>query len=170
MELRKQPKSLPLPPPVIPPGVHPIKIELPKKSSPKGIVKPKAAPATSHRPGSKGRSVCLLTNFLKVSIAKAMDDFYHYDVSFILAEFALFRRICFVIAAFLMQISIFCEDSSEIVASKNLNRVVFEKLSEVYKRELAGKTLVYDGSRSLFTLGPLPQNNLELTVVMERKG
>lgn len=90
MELRKQPKSLPLPPPEIPPGVLPIKIIQPEKSSLMDIMKPKASPATSHRPGLKGRPVCLLTNLLKVTIAKAIDDFYHYDVSFIIAIFALF--------------------------------------------------------------------------------
>lgn len=72
--------------------------------------------------------------------------------------------------AFLMQVSIFYEEGSKIVTSKNLKRSVVEELSKVYKRELAGKTLVYDGAGSLFTLGPLPQNNLEFSVVMERKG
>lgn len=100
MELRKQPKFLPLPPPEIPPGVLPIKIVLPEKSSLMEIVKHKAAPATIHRPGLKGRPVCLLTNLLKVTIAKTIDDFYHYDVSFIVAYLLCFGRICFVMIAF----------------------------------------------------------------------
>lgn len=64
--------------------------------------------------------------------------------------------------------SIFYEDGGEIT-SKNVKRAVVEQLSEVYKLELAGKPLVYDGVGSLFTLGPLPQNNLEFSVVMDRK-
>lgn len=44
-----------------------------------------------------------------------------------------------------------------------------EELSEMYKQELAGKRLVYDGAGSLFTLGPLPQNILEFSVVPEGK-
>lgn len=101
MDLRKQPKFLPLPPPEIPPDVLPIKIVLPEKSSLMEIVKPKAASATSHRPGLKGRPVCLLTNLLKVTIAKTIDDFYRYDVSFIVAVFALFWENLFCDGCFL---------------------------------------------------------------------
>ncbi|KAH6808549.1 hypothetical protein C2S51_000305 [Perilla frutescens var. frutescens] len=145
MEFRKQLKILPPPPAEIPMNVHPIKIVPPEKSSVMEIVKPKAAPAISHLPGLKGKRVCLLTNLFKVTIARALDDFYHYDIS------------------------IFYEDGGE-VCGKNVKRAVVEELSEVYKQELAGKMLVYDGVGSIFTLGPLQQNNLELSVVINREG
>lgn len=43
---------------------------------------------------------------------------------------------------------------------------VIEKLSDVYKSELVGNALVYDGGRNLFMLGPLPQKNHEFSVVL----
>ncbi|KAG6402000.1 hypothetical protein SASPL_138868 [Salvia splendens] len=144
MELSLQPQMLPPPPKTIPLDVVPIRIVPPKESPVMEIAKPKAAPVISHRPGLKGRRVCLLTNFFKVTVTGAMDDFYHYDIS------------------------IFREDGSEVI-SKNVRRAVVEELSEMYKQELAGKRLVYDGAGSLFTLGPLPQNILEFSVVTEGK-
>ncbi|KAL1542008.1 protein argonaute 4A-like [Salvia divinorum] len=144
MELSLQPEILPPPPKTVPLDVVPIRSVHPKESPVMEIAKPKAAPVVSHRPGLKGRRVCLLTNFFKVAVVGALDDFYHYDIS------------------------IFREDGSEI-ASKNVRRAVVEELSEMYKQELAGKRLVYDGVGSLFTLGPLPQNVLEFSVVMEGK-
>ncbi|XP_057808769.1 protein argonaute 4B-like [Salvia miltiorrhiza] len=146
MELVKQPDILLPPLDAIPLNVVPIRMVPPKESPVMEIVKPKAAPVISHLPGLKGRRVCLLTNLFKVTVARAIDDFYHYDIS------------------------IFREDGSEIT-SKNIKRAVVEELSgsEMYKQELSGKTLVYDGVGSLFTLGPLPQNNLQFSVVMVRK-
>lgn len=85
MELDLQPEMLPPPPKTIPLDVVPIRIVPPKESPVMEIAKPKAAPVISHRPGLKGRRVCLLTNFFKVTVAGAMDDFYHYDVCLFLA-------------------------------------------------------------------------------------
>lgn len=42
-----------------------------------------------------------------------------------------------------------------------------DKLYQTYSSELAGKEFAYDGEKSLFTVGPLPQNNFEFTVVLE---
>lgn len=57
-----------------------------------------------------------------------------------------------------MQISIFCNDGSE-VTRRSVKRVVVEEIPEM----LNGKALVYDGDQSLFTLGPLPQDILEFS-------
>lgn len=81
MIIKKQPKILPPPPPdEIPLNVLPLKIVPLKESPVMEIVKPKASPAISPRPGSRGKRVCLLTNLFKVTMATAIDDFYHYDV------------------------------------------------------------------------------------------
>lgn len=40
-------------------------------------------------------------------------------------------------------------------------------MQETYDNELAGKNFAYDGEKSLFTVGPLPRNKLEFTVVLE---
>lgn len=42
-----------------------------------------------------------------------------------------------------------------------------DKLYQTYCAELAGKRFAYDGEKSLYTVGPLPQNKFEFTVVLE---
>ncbi|KAK4489003.1 hypothetical protein RD792_004794 [Penstemon davidsonii] len=91
--------------------------------------------------GTKGKRVSLLANHFKVTITSAVQDFYHYDVS------------------------ISYEDGSAITR-KNIRYAVIEKLEETYKSGLAGKQLVYDGAKSLFTSGPLPRNILEFSVIL----
>ncbi|KAK6123580.1 hypothetical protein DH2020_042669 [Rehmannia glutinosa] len=133
---------LPPPPTKIPPNIVPIKIEPAKHPSSFERVKPQIfAPVIRPNPGSKGKRVSLLTNHFKVTTANAISDFYHYNVS-----------ICY-------------EDGLE-VTRKNIKMAVIEKLCELYKSELDRKTLVYDSVRSLFAHGPLPQNNLEFSVVL----
>ncbi|KAG9455809.1 hypothetical protein H6P81_000317 [Aristolochia fimbriata] len=41
-----------------------------------------------------------------------------------------------------------------------------DKVHETYETELGGRNLAYDGEKALFTLGALPPNNLEFTVVL----
>ena len=53
------------------------------------------------------------------------------------------------------------------VDSKGAGRIVIEKLQQTYATELANKDFAYDGEKSLFTIGALPQNINELTVVVE---
>ncbi|KAI3454374.1 hypothetical protein Pfo_011037 [Paulownia fortunei] len=141
MESPQQPQVLPPPPTEIPPNVVPIQIEPAESSSLLERVKPQVALVISPPPGSKGSRVSLLTNHFKVTVACAIGDFYHYDVS------------------------ISYEDGLEITR-RAIKMAVIEKLCELYESELAGKTLVYDGVRSIFTPGPLPQNNLEFSVVL----
>lgn len=64
------------------------------------------------------------------------------------------------------QVSIKSEDN-RVVEGKGLGRKVIDKLHQYYSSELAGKEFVYDGEKTLFTLGPLPQNNFEFKVILE---
>lgn len=50
---------------------------------------------------------------------------------------------------------------------KGIGRKVIDKMYQTYSSELAGKNFAYDGEKSLFTVGSLPQNNFEFTVVLE---
>ena len=50
---------------------------------------------------------------------------------------------------------------------KGIGRRVLDRVQETYDTELAGKEFAYDGEKSLFTVGPLPRNKLQFTVVLE---
>ena len=65
-----------------------------------------------------------------------------------------------------MQVSITSEDK-RVVDGKGIGRKVIDRLYLTYSSELAGKKFAYDGEKSLYTVGPLPQNNFEFTVVVE---
>ncbi|KAF9605295.1 hypothetical protein IFM89_015911, partial [Coptis chinensis] len=99
------------------------------------------------RPGfaRKGQPIQLLTNHFKVNIGGVDGDFYHYSIA------------------------LFYEDDRP-VDGKGIGRKVIDKLHETYDTELGGKHFAYDGEKSLFTLGSLPQNKLEFTVVLEDSG
>lgn len=88
MEVPQQPPVLPPPPPRIPPNVTPIRIE-PPQQQPSAMEKRLALPIKP-RPGCKGKRVLLLTNYYKVTIGRAIDDFYHYNVSTYVVTFAFF--------------------------------------------------------------------------------
>nr|CAB3472833.1 unnamed protein product [Digitaria exilis] len=45
------------------------------------------------------------------------------------------------------------------VDRKGAGRSVIEKLQQTYAAELANKDFAYDGEKSLFTIGALPQNS-----------
>ncbi|KAL9270476.1 argonaute 4-like protein, partial [Drosera capensis] len=53
------------------------------------------------------------------------------------------------------------------IDGKGVGRKIIDKVQSTYVTELAGKNFAYDGEKSLFTVGPLPQNKLEFTVVVE---
>jgi len=69
---------------------------------------------------------------------------------------------------FAAQVKITYEDGHEVDV-KGIGRKVIDKVRETYERELAGKELAYDGEKSLFTLGSLPYNKFEFTVVLEEQ-
>ncbi|KAL0455701.1 UNVERIFIED_CONTAM: protein argonaute 4A [Sesamum latifolium] len=91
---------------------------------------------------SRGKTISLLTNHFKVALSKTDGHFYHYSVS------------------------IKYEDDSPADA-KGIGRRVLDKVHDTYVSELAGKRFAYDGEKSLFTVGALPRNKLEFTVVLE---
>ena len=73
----------------------------------------------------------------------------------------------FLITAFtLKQVSLSYEDDRP-VDGKGIGRRVIDRVTETYESELGGKHFAYDGEKSLFTVGPLPQRKLEFTVVLE---
>jgi eukaryotic translation initiation factor 2C len=53
------------------------------------------------------------------------------------------------------------------VDGKVVGRKVIDKLQQTYHCELSNKDFAYDGEKSLFTVGALPQVNNEFTVVLE---
>lgn len=53
------------------------------------------------------------------------------------------------------------------VDGKGIGRKVLDKVKQTYAMELANKEFAYDGEKSLFTVGPLPHNRLEFTVVLD---
>ncbi|KAL2493541.1 Protein argonaute 6 [Forsythia ovata] len=92
--------------------------------------------------GTSGRHISLLTNHFKASIKNPDEIFYHYSVS------------------------IHYEDG-RAVYSKGIGRKVIDKLYQTYYSELAGKRFAYDGANSLYTVGPLPNDCLGFTVILE---
>ncbi|KAL5719439.1 hypothetical protein ACHQM5_012217 [Ranunculus cassubicifolius] len=105
---------------------------------PKSLRQPMARPGV----GRRGQSVQLLTNHFKVSYGGVDGDFYQYSVSL-------------------------SYEDDRPVEGKGVGRKVLDKLQQFYDTELGGKDFAYDGEKTLFTVGPLPGNKLEFTVVME---
>ncbi|XP_062082380.1 protein argonaute 4-like [Humulus lupulus] len=134
-------EALPPPPPVIPPDIVPIKAESEQALDP---VKKKTVrlPMARRNLGSKGQKIPLLTNHFKVKVSNLQDQFFHYSVA------------------------LFYEDGRP-VDGKGVGRKVIDRVHETYKSDLGGKNFAYDGEKSLFTVGPLPGNKLEFTVVLE---
>lgn len=65
-----------------------------------------------------------------------------------------------------MQISIKSIDNLR-VEGKAFGRKVMDLLYQTYSAELGEKEFAYDGDSSLFTVGSLPKNNFDFTVVLE---
>ncbi|XP_073002838.1 protein argonaute 16-like [Typha latifolia] len=92
--------------------------------------------------GSDGARIQLLSNHFSVRLSNNDAIFYQYSVSI-------------------------TSEDKRAIESKETGRKIIEKLHQTYSSELAGKQFAYDGEKSLFTLGPLPQNNFEFTVILE---
>lgn len=65
-----------------------------------------------------------------------------------------------------LQVSITSEDK-KVVEGKGIGRKLIDRLYQTYSSELGCKMFAYDGEKALYTVGPLPQNKLEFTVVLE---
>ncbi|XP_077242191.1 protein argonaute 4A-like [Tasmannia lanceolata] len=136
-------EALPPPPLVIPPNLVPIKAEqiaeVPRKVT---KTQPKRVPMARPGLGRKGNKLPLLTNHFSVTPTKGDGYFFHYSVS------------------------LFYEDGKP-VDGKGIGRRVIDRVQQTYDTELDRKDFAYDGEKSLFTIGALPQNNFEFTVVLE---
>ncbi|KAK8988403.1 hypothetical protein V6N11_029794 [Hibiscus sabdariffa] len=126
-----------LPPP---PPVPPHVV--PIKAEPDAAKKVARLPMARRGIGSKGQKIVILTNHFNVNVGSTDGHFFHYSVS------------------------LFYEDGRPVDA-KGVGRKVIDKVQETYGSELAGKNFAYDGEKSLFTLGSLPNNKHEFTVVLE---
>ena len=65
-----------------------------------------------------------------------------------------------------LQVSITSEDDKEVNV-KGIGRKLIDRLYQTYSSEFSGKKFAYDGEKSLYTVGALPQNKFEFTVVLE---
>ncbi|KAL3620305.1 Protein argonaute-4 [Castilleja foliolosa] len=125
------------PPPPIPPNTTPMKAV----SEPE-VKKVMRVPMARRGFGTKGNKVPILTNHFKVNVSKVDGHFFHYSVA------------------------LFYEDGRP-VDGKGIGRKVLDRVHDTYDTELAGKEFAYDGEKSLFTVGALPRNKLEFTVVLD---
>lgn len=134
------PEALPPPPPV-PENVVPIKADSEQALEP---AKKKVMRVPMPRRGlaTKGNKVPILTNHFKVLVSNVDGHFFHYSVA------------------------LFYEDGRPM-EGKGIGRKILDRVHETYHTELAGKEFAYDGEKSLFTVGALPRNKLEFTVVLE---
>jgi eukaryotic translation initiation factor 2C len=71
-----------------------------------------------------------------------------------------------VVIFYWLQVNLKYEDDTP-VDRKGSGRKVMEKLQQAYASELENKDFAYDGEKSLFTIGTLPQVKNEFTLVVE---
>jgi eukaryotic translation initiation factor 2C len=133
------------PPPPLSEDVVPIRAA-DAELAPPGPAKKKIVRVPLARRGlaSKGQKIPLLTNHFKVNVTNVDGYFFHYSVA------------------------LFYEDDRP-VDSKGIGRKVLDLVQKTYSTDLDGKNFAYDGEKSLFTIGALPRNKLEFTVVLEEK-
>ncbi|URE28760.1 DUF1785 domain containing protein [Musa troglodytarum] len=95
--------------------------------------------------GAQGRRIRLFAN--------------HFDVKFTMPDTVFYQY----------SVTITPHDARDKNAaqSKVYGRKIVNRLYEIYGKELKNKRFVYDGERSLITIGPLPHKNFEFTVVLE---
>lgn len=115
---------------------------IPSNIRPEEVNSPKRSIVTRPGFGSNGRRISLLTNHFKVVVNAPDVIFYQYSVSI-------------------------SSEDKRAVESKGIGRKVIDKICQTYPVELNGKRFAYDGEKSLYTVGPLPLNTLEFTVVIE---
>lgn len=65
-----------------------------------------------------------------------------------------------------IQVAITYEDENPVEA-KGIGRKILAKVQETYQTDLGSKHFAYDGDKTLFTVGPLPNNKLDFSVVLE---
>lgn len=130
-------EALPPPPPP-PPEIPPNVVPLKAEPEPP---KKKRIPLARKGLGTRGQKIQLLSNHFKVNLSNVEGDFFHYSVN------------------------IMYEDGRPVEA-KGVGRKVIDRVHATYDTEF-GKDFAYDGEKTLFTVGALPRNKLEFTVVLE---
>ncbi|KAJ6343346.1 hypothetical protein OIU76_005149 [Salix suchowensis] len=130
----------PSPPPSVPANVKPKLVEVPRHPERPAI--PKYSMISRRGVGTSGRHISLLTNHFKVSVNVPDAVFYQYSVSI-------------------------TSEDNKAVESKGIGRKLIDRLYQTYSSEFSGKRFAYDGEKSLYTVGPLPQNKSEFTVLLE---
>ncbi|KAL5215474.1 hypothetical protein ABZP36_006875 [Zizania latifolia] len=122
---------------------------MPIKADDVGCESPQNKPTTPKRIlmarpglGKKGQPIQLYANHYKVSVKSTEEFFFHYNV-------------------------ILKYEDDRPVDGKGIGRKVIDKLQQTYHSELSDKDFAYDGEKSLFTIGALPQVNNEFTIVLE---
>ncbi|KAJ6680514.1 PROTEIN ARGONAUTE 6 [Salix purpurea] len=128
----------PSPPPSVPANVKPKLVEVPRH--PERPAFPKYSMISRRGVGTNGRHISLLTNHFKVSVNVPDAVFY---------QFPLLQKII------------------KAIESKGIGRKLIHRLYQTYSSEFSGKRFAYDGEKSLYTVGPLPQNKSEFTVLLE---
>ncbi|KAL6196033.1 hypothetical protein ACLB2K_031650 [Fragaria x ananassa] len=133
--------ALPPPPPVIPPDVVPLRADI----APEHVTKKNLRlPIARRGLGTKGQKIPLLTNHFKVNVTNSNTEehFFHYSV-------------------------LVTYEDGRPLDGKGAGRRIIDRVHETYNSELGGKDFAYDGEKSLFTVGSLPRNKLEFSVVLE---
>ncbi|KAJ0266517.1 Argonaute [Hirschfeldia incana] len=123
-------------------GLPPPPPVVPPNLVPERINKTTLLPMARRGIGSKGVRTPLLTNHFRVNFNNANGHFYHYSVA------------------------ITNEDGSPMEA-RRIFRKILEKVQETYQTDLGSKYFAYDGQKSLFTIGALPNNKMDFSVVLE---
>ncbi|XWS31011.1 hypothetical protein CRYUN_Cryun23aG0040600 [Craigia yunnanensis] len=123
------------------PSLPPLHPTIPSNVNPESMKPPRYSIAHRCGVGTSGQQISLLANHFKVSVNATDAVFYQYTVT------------------------ISSED--RVVESKGIGRKLVDKLYQTYSSELDGKRFAYDGEKSLYTVGRLPQNKCEFTMVLE---
>ncbi|KAJ7964783.1 Argonaute family protein [Quillaja saponaria] len=124
--------------PTLPPPLPNISPNL----EPQQLVSAKYSIISRCEVGTTGRHIQLLANHFEVSKPDPDAIFFQYSVSI-------------------------TSEDKRTIESKGIGRKLIDRLYQTYSSELAGKNLVYDGEKSLYTVGPLPHNKFDFTVVLE---
>nr|XP_023881007.1 protein argonaute 16 [Quercus suber] len=126
------------PPPPLPPPPPTI----PPNVKPERVTATKYTITSRRGVGTTGRHIQLLSNHFKVHVDNPDAVFYQYSVSI-------------------------TGEEKRVVEGRGIGRKVIDRVYQTYASELAGKRFGYDGEKSLYTVGPLPQNKFEFQVVLD---
>lgn len=116
--------------------------------------------------GTTGKRIHLLANFFKAAADATDATFSQYNVCQVILslQFPLFGFGFGLLKVF--QVAVTSEDK-RTVESKGIRRKLINRLHQTYSSELGGKSFAYDGERTLYTVGPLPDNKFEFNVFLE---